>query len=196
MNGHIGILGKKIDKNVELLLAFIEENYLEICNITIAIGKVAWRRTGGKEKSAIDFVPMNEQMKCSIQKIIIDEEKEIDLKSDHNMIITKIKTIEHMAKKNMVKINKKWKGKNVDWTKYREEVDKARPITGNSNEGRMNNIYKVVRWADERSVGYTKGTRKNNCRPWWNKEIKQIGNARKEANRKRRQLERRKERGK
>ena len=73
----------------------------------------------------------------------------------------------------------------MDWTKYKE-VDKARPITGNSKVERMNNIYKVVSWAGERSVGYTKGTRKNNYRPWWNKEIKQNWNARKEANRKRR----------
>ena len=30
-------------------------------------------------------------MKYRIQEIIIDEEKEIDLKSDHNMIITELK---------------------------------------------------------------------------------------------------------
>ena len=36
MNAHIGILGEKIDKNGELLLAFTEENDLEIGNITMA----------------------------------------------------------------------------------------------------------------------------------------------------------------
>ena len=59
--------GGKIDKNGELLLTFTEENDLEIGNITIARGKVTWRRTGGKEKSAIDFVLMNDQMKYGIR---------------------------------------------------------------------------------------------------------------------------------
>ena len=61
----------------------------------------------------------------------------------------------------------------------------------------MNNIYiKYLDGQGERSVGYTKGTRKNNYRPWWNKEIKQKRIARREANRKKRQLDRRKEMGK
>ena len=79
----------------------------------------------------------------------------------------------------------------MDWTKYKE-VNKARTITGNSKEEKMNNIYKVVRWAGERSVGYTTGTKKNNYRPRWDKKIKQ----KRKANKKRRQLERRKEMGK
>ena len=93
----------------------------------------------------------------------------------------------------MVQTIKKWKRKNVDRTKFKEVVDKARPITGNSKAEKMNNIYKVVRWAG--SVGYTKGT-KNNYRSWRNKEIKQKRKAIKEDNSKRRQLERRKEMGK
>ena len=65
----------------------------------MAKGKVTWRRKGGKEKSAIVFAPMSDQMKYRIREILIDEEKEIDLKSDHNMIITKIKTKGHTTKK-------------------------------------------------------------------------------------------------
>ena len=89
-----------------------------------------------------------------------------------------------MNTRNIIQTNKKWKRKNVDWTKYKEEIGKARSITGRSKEEKMNNIYKVLRWAGERSVGYTKGIRKNNYRPWWNKEIKQKRKARREANRK------------
>ena len=96
-----------------------------------------------------------------------------------------------MNTRNIIQTNKKWKIKNVDWTKYKEEIGKAR-----SKEEKINNIYKVIRWARERSVGYTKGTIKNNYRPWWNTEIKQKRKARREANRKKRQLERRKEMGK
>ena len=97
----------------------------------------------------------HDHMKYRIQEILIDEEKEIDLKSDHNMIITKIKTKEHTTKRIIFQTTKNWKRKNVDWTKYNEEVDKARPrpISGNSKEEKINNTYKVVRWAGERSVG-------------------------------------------
>ena len=165
MNAHIGILGEKINKNGELLLAFTEENYLEIGNITMAKGKVTWSRKGGKEKSAIDFIIMNDHMKSRMQEKIIDEEKEIDLKSDHNMIITKLKIKEQGNTRNIIQANKKWKRKNVDWIKYKEEIGKARSITGRSKEEKMNNIHKVLRWVGERSVGYTKGTRKNNYRP-------------------------------
>ena len=127
--------GEKIDKSGELLLAFTEENDLEIGNITMTKGKVTWSRKGGKEKSAIDFIGllMNDHMKCRIQEIIIDEEKEIDLKSDHNMIETKLKTKEQVNMRNIVQTTKKLKRKNVDWTKYKE-VDKARSITGKSKE--------------------------------------------------------------
>ena len=118
MNAHIGILGEKINKNGELLLPFTEENYLEIGNITMAKGKVTWSRKGGKEKSAIDFIIMNDHMKFRMQEIIIDEEKEIDLNSDHNMIITKLKIKEQGTTRNIIQTNKKWKRKNVDWTKY------------------------------------------------------------------------------
>ena len=49
MNGHIGILGEKIDKNEELLLAFTEENDLKIGNITMAKGKITWSRKRGRK---------------------------------------------------------------------------------------------------------------------------------------------------
>ena len=187
MNAHIGILGEKINKNGELLLAFTEENDLEIGNITMAKGKVTWGRKGGKEKSVIDFIIMNDHMKFRMQEIIIDEEKQIDLNSDHNMIITKLKIKEQGNTRNIIHTNKKWKRKNVDWTKYKEEIGKARSITGRSKEEKMNNIY--TKYLDGQgkgvlSVGYTKGTRKNNYRPWWNKEIKHKRIARREANRK------------
>ena len=52
-----------------------------------------------------------------------------------------------------------------------------------------------MRWAGERSVGYTKGVKGNTYRPWWNNEIKQTRKERKEANKKRRKLENRNKTG-
>ena len=114
MNGHVGILGEKIDKNGELLLSFAEECDLEIGNITIAKGKVTWKRKGGKEKSAIDYVLMNNKIRQKIKEMIIDEEGEIDTKSDHNMIITKYTVKENKNIEKRGKQERKWKRKNVD----------------------------------------------------------------------------------
>ena len=89
MNAHIGILGEKIDKNGEALISFAEENDLEIGNLTKTVGKITWRRPGGKEKSAIDYILFNKKCSEKIKEIIIDEGKEVDINSDHNLITVK-----------------------------------------------------------------------------------------------------------
>ena len=125
MNGHVGILGEKINKNGELLLQFSEECDLEIGNITKAKGKVTWRKKGGKEKSAIDYILMNNRIRHRIREISIDEDGIIDTKSDHNMIITKYVVKENLKISKQNKQGKKWKRKKVDWSKYREEIERA-----------------------------------------------------------------------
>ena len=90
----------------------------------------------------------------------------------------------------------KWKRKNVDWKKFKEEINKLGNILGNTKEEILENIYKKMRHAGERSVGYTKGRRRIKDRIWWNKDIKVKRKERKIANKKRRQLEIEKERKK
>ena len=142
-------------------MQFTEECDLEIGNITKAKGKVTWKKKGGKEKSAIDYILINDKIRHRIREMIIDEDGVVDTKSDHNMIITKYIVNENMKINKEQKLEKKWKRKNVDWNKYREEVDKARSIVGTTKEEILGNLYKVMRWAGERSVGYTKGVREN-----------------------------------
>ena len=65
MNGHIGILGENINGNGELLLSFAEENDLEILNVTMAEGRVTWRKN--MCKSAIDYILVNENARKRVQ---------------------------------------------------------------------------------------------------------------------------------
>ena len=75
-------------------------------------------------------------------------------------------------------------------------MNKLGNITGNTKDEILTNMYKKMRSAGEKSVGYTKGIRKNNYRTWWNKNIKEKRKERKLANRKRRKLEIEKEKEK
>ena len=63
MNAHIGLLGERIDKQGELLLQMADEKELEITNITIAEGKITWERPNNGEKSAIDYILVNNKAK-------------------------------------------------------------------------------------------------------------------------------------
>ena len=92
MNAHIGILGEKVDKNGELLLKISEDMDLEILDITEAIGKVTWKRKNSNETSAIDYMMVNDKSKEKIMGMTIDENKEIEINSDHNILILKYRT--------------------------------------------------------------------------------------------------------
>ncbi len=45
MNGHVGVLGKVVNRNSNLLLEFVEENSLEIVNVTLPDGRVTYGPT-------------------------------------------------------------------------------------------------------------------------------------------------------
>ena len=53
----------------------------------------------------------------------------------------------------------------------------------------MKNIYKKLRCVGEKSIEYTKGTKREAYRNWWNNDIKEKRKQRKEANKYRRRLE-------
>ena len=84
MNGHIGILNERVNANGERLLKFMDEADLENLNVTMAEGKVTWRTR--EYESAIDYVLVNERARRNIRKMVIDEEGEWDVNTDHNVI--------------------------------------------------------------------------------------------------------------
>ena len=62
-------------------------------------------------------------------------------------------------------------------------------MIGENKEEIMESMYKKLRCAGEKSVGYTKGIKVAKYKDWWNKEIKDKRKQRKEANKQRRKLE-------
>ena len=85
MNGHIGLLGEEVNENGQLLINFTEEKKLENLNVTIGDGMVIWN--AGGHSSAIDFMLVNERTKEHVMNMRMDERGEIDIESDHNMLV-------------------------------------------------------------------------------------------------------------
>ena len=98
-------------------------------------------------------------------------------------MINVVYKVPRKEKKRNIKVTKrKWKRRNVDWKKFKEEINKLSNITGNNKDEIMENLYKKLRCAGEKSVGYTKGIKIENYRNWWNKDIKEKRKQRKEIN--------------
>ena len=87
-NGHIGILNEQINRNGNLLLQFTQNHNLNILNITNAIGQVTWQR--GNQKAAIDYVIINNKLANEECRVCIDENRQIETYSDHNILITEM----------------------------------------------------------------------------------------------------------
>ena len=68
----------------ERLLKFMDEANVENLNVTMADGKVTWRVR--ENESAIDFVLANEGARRNIRKMVIDEDGEWDVNTDHNVL--------------------------------------------------------------------------------------------------------------
>ena len=85
-NGHVGFLGyQKIDKNGEMIIEWMNDYNLTLLNAREETkGLYTWER--GEQKSVIDYVLVNEEMELHIDKMEIDENKELMDISDHNLI--------------------------------------------------------------------------------------------------------------
>ena len=89
-NGHLDILeDRKEDENGKMVMEWTSTYGLILLNAEEKCsGKYTWSR--GEQKSAIDFVLVNENMYKRIQKMEIDEEQEVIDYSDHNLITVTI----------------------------------------------------------------------------------------------------------
>ena len=123
MNGHIGILGEEINGNGQLLIDFTEEDYLENLNVTMAQGRVTW--SGNRSESAIDFILVNEKARRRIQYVEVDEDRMIDIQSDHNMVWL---VYTHKPQEKAEEPSTRgpgWKLKTADWEHFREDLEQV-----------------------------------------------------------------------
>ena len=126
MNAHIGILGEKVNINGKLLQNFTDQQNLEILNITIAEGKVTWRKeiNGKIQQSAIDYILINNNIRPQVDKMIIDEDKNLEIQSDHNPLILHIQTQKNTNNKIQNKNYKPTrKRKKANWNNFRDQIN-------------------------------------------------------------------------
>lgn len=186
MNGHIGILGEEVNANGQMLIDFTEEYGLEILNQTIAEGRVTW--VGRNGESAIDYILVNEKARRNVEYMRIDEEREMDVTSDHNMLLLQYACVRERKKTSKPK-GKKWKLKQADWKKFGEDLERVNWIDDGGVDRMNEELTRTVKEVAERRVGRKKkGKNKRPQRRWWNLDIESAMKKRKESNRKCRRL--------
>ncbi|KAF2345520.1 Endonuclease/exonuclease/phosphatase [Trinorchestia longiramus] len=73
MNGHVGILGEKVNENGCKLIDFCEGNEFQNLNVTIGNGLHTWE---SKEwKAAIDYMLVNHEARQHVREMDVDENK-------------------------------------------------------------------------------------------------------------------------
>ena len=191
MNGHIGLLGERINQNGELLDEFVDEMNLENLNVTLAEGRVTWNARN--QESAIDYVLVNEKMRECVSRMWIDEDGMIDVVSDHNAMVVECKP-QYKKVKNERPSLKKWRLREVKWEDFQVELSEMDWLYENACDVDEVNKKFVsnVRKAAIRKVGYVRTkNRKRTDRPWWNEDIRNARRERKRCNRLCRRLRKR-----
>ncbi|MPC22530.1 hypothetical protein E2C01_015547 [Portunus trituberculatus] len=74
-----------MNRNGEMLDAFVDETDVENRNETLAEGRVTW--CARNQESAIDYMLVNRRMREIVDLIWIDEDGMIDIVLDHNMVV-------------------------------------------------------------------------------------------------------------
>lgn len=157
-------------------------------------------------KSVIDFVLVEERNNYKIKDMIIDEEGNSKIESDHNTIQFKweiekeaIRKLEQIRVQNNREKEKNWKkGDPESWEKYKKKLDRkliARETETQGNwdqtkiDAEYDEIIKDLKESWESTVGgkqsrvekkTSKGKQKKG---WWDTELKEIYKEKKEANR-------------
>ena len=200
MNGHIGILGEEVNRNGQLLLDFAEVNELEILNATVAEGKVTW--SDRQSESVIDYMVVNDRARECVKNMWVDEERVVDVASDHNILILEYECEKQRVNENVEK-KRRWKIREADWDRFREVIGDIEWKTGLSgpqaergvDECNKDLIRKLTRAAED-TIGRTKprdNVRGSKRKSWWNSEIDQARKERRQLNRKCRRLKRNRE---
>ena len=199
MNGHISILGE-VNRNGQLLLDFAEVNELEILNATVAEGKVTW--SDRQSESVIDYMVVNDRARECVKNMWVDEERVVDVASDHNILILEYECEKQRVNENVEK-KRRWKIREADWDRFREVIGDIEWKTGLSgpqaergvDECNKDLIRKLTRAAED-TIGRTKprdNVRGSKRKSWWNSEIDQARKERRQLNRKCRRLKRNRE---
>ena len=115
----------------------------------------------------------------------IDEERMIDIVSDHNMLVVECKDTTRKVSEDRRK-KKKWKLRDADWENFQVDLSETSWMnTGMKGVDALNEeLVENVKSAAIRQIGLVKmGGRKRKSNPWWNEDIRESRKERKELNR-------------
>jgi hypothetical protein len=189
------MLGEEVNVNGRLVRDWIIENDVILKNLEIP-GKETWRQ--GERKSAIDFIIVNEVLRGKCSEMLVDEDHNIGIKSDHYMVAlgVEMKMVKKKEKNKWVEV---WRKKNVNWKRYENVINEKLHCMNVDEE--IGDRYKrwehMVLSVAEKVVGKIriKLNGRNKSKSWWNEEIAEKIDKRKVLNKRWRRLRRRKERG-
>ena len=173
MNAHLGMLEEQMNQSDEMLADFIDEMNLENLNETLAEGRVTWNARD--QTSAIDYVLVNGRMRENVARMWIDEDGEIDMVSDHNMLVVEcMRNVSKRETERKVR-KKKWRLRDAKWEEFQVCVSEhAWDIRDLEDVDVMNErLTKSVRNAGISKIGYAgMSGRKRMNNPWWNEDIR------------------------
>ncbi|KAF2357146.1 Endonuclease/exonuclease/phosphatase [Trinorchestia longiramus] len=152
MNGHVGILGEKVNENGHKLLYFCEENEFENLNVTRGNGLHTWEN---KEwKTAIDYVLVNRERSRHARKMYMDE-NEFDIDTDHRMLVRKYKWGGKEVMQAMSSVKEKWHLKAANWEEFGKEL-RRRVWSRNGNVNDLNREMAKTYTTAEQIIGKVK----------------------------------------
>jgi len=188
-NGRIGDViygGDPVrNSNGESLLEFVDHARLEIINANRKCrGKLTWFRH--PYSSTIDYILSSGITETNIIDMIIDEERLLNLGSDHNMIIT---NLTFKGSKNMLHTEREsscqWNiSKDQDWSIYQDKLEEGFCNWNPTDFDGVNSLWD--NWKDNfvsvtsDVIGFKKGNEKNK-KQWWCQSIDDAIKERKEA---------------
>ncbi len=186
-NGKIGKNPLNEDQSVNYnngqgLLDFCDAGDLSILNLSDkCTGVYTWVRN--KQRSVLDYVCVSQNVINILDNVLIDDEGIHHLGSDHNMIVMTIKYTNNTVSKDISKGDFYWNIKpNQDWGPYKEALNTKfhnwDPINLSANEA-WNEWKDGIISAAKETIGCK--YKDNKCKAWFDKEILEGINKRKDA---------------
>ena len=149
-------------------------------------GRITWTR--GPQASTIDYVLCSEVMGNLIESVLIDEDKEYSVGSDHNFMVISGHLPTACGKKTVQKVHDRFTQWNIKdqtkWSSFKFEVDNCF-FGWNCNEfDDIDDMWASFKLrllkAGEKSIGHKKYSSK---RAFWDNEVHQLIQDRRQANR-------------
>ena len=192
MNGHIGVLGERMNGNRELLREFCDETQFEILNETVAEGRVTWQRR--EVQSAIDYVLTNARARERVCNMCIDEEGGFNIDTDHNLLYVMYESRLRERRIHKVRKKKKWCLNNVDWSRFQMDLSQMADVEDGDVDSMNDALVGKVSEVAKKRITHTSGrVHKGKYNPWWNREIRVERQERKRLNKECRKMRKRME---